>query len=190
MDCSNKKGELFPNDELGPLVLDKTGYSPEVLKTFRICPSNSEPVASWCVTCDAIPPDGWIKNISFIRAYCLQRAIIERAICEHVSEASDVISGLIHACGWERGEKFRAGRKRETGSPVRKKIQKLLQDDPSRKNPTLWEMVCNDPPRGWFAVPEPRTNVEPYIENERTAKSMGKSRFFNICGEERSKITG
>lgn len=187
----NERGEIFPGDELGPLVLKETGYGVEILQKFKICPSDSEPVRAWCVTaCDAELPSDWIKNITAIKAFCLQKSLTDGDVTsDRATEAMEFITSFMYASGWEIAEKFKSGRKKGTVSAPRKLIRKLLEKTPSLKNPELWKLVCDNPPKGWSAVPEPRMGGEPYLEGGLN-QTMGKSRFFNICGEERKRITG
>lgn len=83
------------------------------------------------------------------------------------------------------GRKFRAGRKPNTGSIIRKKIASLLKKNPAMKNPELWAAVAARPPRGWTAYDN---RVGKYLEGTKADDSMGYARFCTVCGEERKKI--
>jgi hypothetical protein len=85
------------------------------------------------------------------------------------------------------GVKFTRGRKKNTGSPIRKAIAKLLKANPAMRNPELWEAIKIKPPKGWVVYES--VKLGKYIEGPKL-ENISHRRFCNICGEERKKITG
>lgn len=82
------------------------------------------------------------------------------------------------------GVKFTQGRKKNTGSPIRKAVAKLLAKNPTLKNPELWDAISSKSPRGWRASDN---RIGKYLEGPNMA-NMNYDRFCNVCGEERKKV--
>lgn len=82
-----------------------------------------------------------------------------------------------------KGEKFnKPGR---GAGLFRKIITGLLKKNPAMKNPELWAVVANKPPKGW----SPFDNRQgKYLEGRTIDDHIGQRRFFTICGEERKKL--
>jgi hypothetical protein len=85
------------------------------------------------------------------------------------------------------GEKFRRGRRVNTGGPIRKAIALALKRDQDMKPREIWAALAANPPRGW-AFNENRLGR--YIEGPKASDGMKYARFSNICNEERAKIAG
>jgi hypothetical protein len=86
----------------------------------------------------------------------------------------------------ETGRKFIAGRKSNTGSPVRKAIATLLKNDAEMKNRELWKAIKNKPPRGWTVMENTQGK---YIEGSKAGQNMSYTRFSAVAKEERDKLT-
>jgi hypothetical protein len=84
----------------------------------------------------------------------------------------------------KQGRLFLAGRKVNTGGPIRKAIAQLLAKYPGMKNADLWGRIKAKPPKGWQVFDNPRGK---YIEGPRMA-NMIYARFCTVCSEERKKV--
>lgn len=117
--------------------------------------------------------------------YACTEALEENALSDRVRQnILDALAGL-DSDAVATGNKFRAGRKLNTGSIIRKKIASLLKKNHAMKNPELWAAVAAKPPRGWTAYDN---RVGKYLEGTKADDSMGYARFCTVCGEERKKI--
>jgi hypothetical protein len=85
----------------------------------------------------------------------------------------------------DQGKAFTAGRKAGTVGPIRMVIKKLLAKNPKMKNPELWRVIKEKPPRGWTAY---ENRQGKYLEGPKT-ENMSYSRFCNVSGEERKKLS-
>lgn len=86
----------------------------------------------------------------------------------------------------ERGRKFVAGRKPNTGGPIRKAIARLLKRQ-RMSNSTLWDALASRPPRGWTFLDNRQGK---YCEGPKAGEGMNYARFCNVASEERGKLKG
>lgn len=98
----------------------------------------------------------------------------------------DKIEGLRCLAGEQasHGQRFKDGRKPNTGSLIRKAIAKLLKANSAIRNPEIWESMKHKPPRGWTACDN---HLGKYFEGPEN-KNMNYERFCNVCSDERKKI--
>jgi hypothetical protein len=82
-------------------------------------------------------------------------------------------------------ERFSAGRKRGTGSPIRKAIADELKRDPRLSTADLWSKISLAPPRGWTLYDN---RIGKYAEGPKAGQNMSYARFSNVASEER-KLT-
>lgn len=88
----------------------------------------------------------------------------------------------------EFGKKFKDNadeRKTRKASPIRQAIRKALKKQPDLKNPVLWEIIKNNPPKGWEVF---ENSLGKYIEGPTNDRHMIQRRFFTVCGEERKAL--
>jgi len=120
-------------------------------------------------------------------------AAVEKALHKAASGDFETAGRLLREHMWSGagalkfipiGVKFTKGRKKNSGSLIRKAIAKLLKANPDMKNPELWAALKNKPPRGWNFCENRLGN---YIEGPKMA-NMNYERFCNVCGEERKKV--
>ena len=116
--------------------------------------------------------------------YACSEALEENTVPDHLQQQIvDAYAGL-DADAIDTGKKFTAGRKPNSGGPIRKAIAKLLKKDPAAKNPVLWKALSDAPPRGWTFFDN---RVGKYCEGPGSA-SMNYGRFCNVTSEERGKL--
>ncbi len=120
------------------------------------------------------------KSAALLLGACAE-ALKKNALLPHVQDwILDAYAGL-DATAVNTGKRFIAGRKPNSGGPIRKKISMMLKKNPTMKNPELWAAVIAKPPRGWTGYDARKCLEGPGI------KAMTQGRFFNICSEERKK---
>ena len=84
----------------------------------------------------------------------------------------------------EIGELFRKGRKKSSGGPIRRAIERALNRDRTLKPRTLWRMFTDDPPRGWTFC----DNRQGKYAAGPQGGNMSYRRFSNVAKEERDKL--
>lgn len=120
------------------------------------------------------------KSAALLLGACVE-ALKKKALPPHVQDwILDAYAGL-DATAVNTGKRFIAGRKPNSGGPIRKIISRFLKKNPAMKNPELWAAVIAKPPRGWTAY-----DARKFLEGPGI-KTMTQRRFFNICSEERKK---
>ena len=111
------------------------------------------------------------------------RALEKNAVSDRTQQhILDAYAGL-DADAVNTGVRFIAGRKTNSGGPIRKIIAKMLKKNTAMKNPELWAAVTAKPPRGWTFVCFGKR-----LEVKQGQGAMTQGRFFNVCGEERKKL--
>lgn len=114
--------------------------------------------------------------VSAIREGVLSRQSQDWILDAYAALASDAV---------ETGKKFRAGRRPNTGGPIRKAIARALAKNPAMHTRELWTAIAARPPRGWTFC---NNRAGEYIEGPR-ARNMSYRRFGNIASEERRRTT-
>jgi len=134
----------------------------------------------------------------FIAPGCQHPSAIEALRCvaearEAATEAKQaywIVDAMAHFKDYQlfddavQGEKFTAGRKRGSVSPIRKAIARLLAKRPDMDNEELWDSIAKRPPRSHDFYEDRERLIE---GPERTIKYPT---FRNIASMERRKLKG